>query len=302
MKTNYEKYGLIFSIIGGLILGILGIVVAVFSRSDAIFLDGAYTLINVIITFFSIKIIFLLKQPESKKHPLGFVAFEPFIIVVKSLIILFVSAMAIFDNVETFLNGGRDLKFGLIGIYVFVSVLFCLIIAIILHKFSKKENSQILNLEFKSWLIDGAISSGIGVAIIFISFVSKTPFFWMTRYADQVLVVIIVIMFLPTTIIGLVKSFNHLLLISHENIIERRIKKHIDPLIEKYNLDITNVYGLKIGRQTNAVLYTKIHKKNITITLLDEIRKNIKENVEKNEKDFYIEIIFTNYVGSDFKK
>ncbi len=127
-SETIEGKTLRISMIGAFLLAIWGIVMAYFSKSDAVLLDGLFNLISAVITFFSIKVTYIIAKKESTKHPFGFFAYETLIVLTKGASILILIIISVTANVKKMLTGGGEPKLGLMTVYVALAVLGCLVI------------------------------------------------------------------------------------------------------------------------------------------------------------------------------
>ena len=112
-------------------------------------------------------------------------------------------------------------------------------------------------------------------------------------YIDPALVIGIVIVAFPTPVKSLIIELKNLLLISPENYIEHEVKRHIKPLIKRYNLINMGIYAIKTGRVYQLFLYTDIEGDSITIEYLDKIRLDIRKEISKLYNKHYTDVIFS---------
>ncbi|HJO95688.1 MAG TPA: cation transporter [Victivallales bacterium] len=294
MSKDYEKLGLYISITGSLFLSVSAIIVAVISESQAILLDGLFTFITLIMAYISIRIVNLVKLPDNKKRPFGFSALEPFLNLIKSLIILILLITILVTNIQVLFSGGRKLDLGIAAVYTVICTVLYLCIVYIIKKYSDKTSSEILKLELKNWFVDTLITVGIAIALCTVFILKTVGFTDILPYIDPLLVIGIVLISFPIPIVSIFKELRSLLLISPENLVENEVKTLIKDIADNYNLDNINVYALKTGRKYQIVIYTQIEEDSISISLLDIIRNEIRTAANKIFDDFYLDVIFTN--------
>ena len=102
-----ERAALWLSAGAAVILGLLGLTVAIASGSGAILLDGAFNLCFFATALLTLRVATLVARPDDERYPFGYLFFEPLINTVKGLLILGVSAIALFDAVVALASGGR---------------------------------------------------------------------------------------------------------------------------------------------------------------------------------------------------
>lgn len=290
---DYEKRGVKVSIAGSTLLSISAIVMALLSKSQAILLDGIYTIVTLILAFISLKVIDLVKSPETKTRPFGYMAFEPFLNLIKSLVMLIILAVFLVTNIQELTTGGRIIALDMTIIYIFICLLIYAIIIFFLRGCTKRTHSAILDLEVKTWYIDALLTVGIAVSLVVAVFLIYMGHVEILPYIDPVMVIALVILSLPVPIKIFAAEFKHLLLISPENSIELEVKNQIRPVIEKYGLTNIHVWGLKSGRTQYLFIYSGLQTDETTITLLDEIRTAIFMELSSIYEKFWADILFT---------
>ena len=294
MKINYEKLGFQVSLLGGVVIATSAVVIAILSKSQAIFFDGIYTLITAIMAFISLIIVNLLKKPETKRRPFGFSEFEPFLNLTKCLIILVMTIIALYSNIQILFVGGRRIELGLAAVYSIICVFIYIFVVILIKACLKKSTSAILKLEEKNWKIDTALTIGVAFSLLCALLLKGTRFDFVLPYLDPALVIVIFAISLPIPINEGRKALAGLLLISSDNVIEKQVLDSVESVINEYKLYNIHVYALKVGRKYQIYMYTQINNDNLCVAYLDEIRGKIKQSVKNEISDFYMDVIFTN--------
>ena len=294
MKKDYEKIGVKISMIGSTLLSISAVIMALVAKSQAILLDGLYTLVTLFMAYISLRIIDLVNAPETKHRPFGYMALEPFLNLIKSLVVLILLIMFLVTNIQELSTGGRLISLDLTTLYIFMCLAIYAIIIILLKKCEKKGSSSILALEIKNWCVDALLTIGIAVSLVTAMIIYKLGYTRILPYIDPVIVIALVLASLPVPIKVLIIEFKRLLLISPENNIERDVKSQIQHLISEYGLLNLQVWGLKSGRTHYLFLYSDLKDKETTIAHLDEIRTAIFKELSNIYPKFWADIMFTN--------
>ena len=293
MKRDYEKLGVKISIFGSILFFIIAIVVALLAKSQAILLDGLYTFITLIMSFVSLKVIDMVKMPETKSKPFGYMSFEPFLNLVKSLIVLTVLIVFLITNIQVLCAGGRVISLNMAVIYIILSLFIYAGTILFLKKCSRKETSSILGLEIRNWYIDALLTVGIAVSLIFAMIVIRLGYTQILPYIDPAIVIALAAVSLLVPLKVILVEFKRLLLISPENSVEIEVKKQISSVTEKYGIISTQVWGLKSGRSYYLSLYCDLKDECITLSQLDEIRGEIFKELSKIYSKFWADIMFT---------
>ena len=96
-----ETKALKLSAVGALFMAALGIVFGLLTRSDAIMLDGFFSLVCFAMAVVTIRVAWLVQQPPDEHFLFGYAQFEPFLNTVKGLLMLGVSGFGVLGGSST---------------------------------------------------------------------------------------------------------------------------------------------------------------------------------------------------------
>lgn len=293
MRTDYEKRGLKIAMAGSFLLSLSAIIMALITKSQAILLDGLYTFVALIMAFVSLKVVNLVKTPETKERPFGYMAFEPFLNLIKSLVMLTILVVFLVTNIQELTTGGRIISLDMATLYILICLVIYVIIIFLIKRCEKETDSTILSLEIKILRIDALLTLGIAVSLIAAMIMVKLGYTQILPYVDPVIVIILIGVSLPIPINVFLTEFKRLLLISSENDIEKEVNDQIQPEIQEYGLTNIHVWSLKSGRTHYIFLYLDLKEEKTTIEHLDKIRKAIFGKLSKLYTNFWADIIFS---------
>ena len=293
MKTDYEKKGLKIAMAGGFLLSLSAIIMALITKSQAILLDGLYTFVALIMAFISLKVVNLVKTPETKERPFGYMAFEPFLNLIKSLVMLALLVVFLITNIQELTTGGRIISLNMATLYILICLVIYVIIIVLIKRCEKETDSSILNLEIKMLRIDALLTLGIAVSLLAAIIIVKLGYTQILPYVDPVIVIILIAVSLPVPIKVFLTEFRRLLLISSENDIETEVKDQLQPVIQQYGLTNIQVWSLKSGRIHYIFLYLDLKEEHVTIKHLDKIRSTIFNELSKLYPKFWADIMFS---------
>lgn len=196
-NNEIEQRALRYTLWGNLAIALLGIFFAVWTRSEAIFLDGLFSGIHLAISLLSLRIAQIIQRPGDQDYPFGYAMLEPILNMGKGLAIAMVALFAMFSAAESLLAGGRSVEAGIALWYALIAAAGCLGMAVMQRHFAQQSQSQILELDYKNWLIDGAISGAVAIAFGIMLLLTGTAWSNLIPYADPVLVLVLVLLVLP---------------------------------------------------------------------------------------------------------
>ncbi|MEL7227390.1 MAG: cation diffusion facilitator family transporter, partial [Cyanobacteria bacterium J06576_12] len=204
--NKIERRALQLTLWGNGAIALLGIVFAIKTGSEAIFLDGLFSGIHLVISLLSLYIARLIQRPSDQDYPFGYAMFEPFLNMGKGLAIMLVALFAMFSAVMAIVHGGRAVEADVALWYALIAAAGCLAMALMQRRFAQQSQSPILELDFKNWLIDGVISGAVAAAFGVIMVLQHTQWVWLIPYADPVLVMLLVLAVLPLPLQTVVKN------------------------------------------------------------------------------------------------
>ena len=86
-KSILERRALIVSIIGALVMAGLGIGFSLYTQSNAILLDGLFSLIGFAFGLVALRVARLVQQPDDTHYQFGYGSFEPLFNLIKGIVI-----------------------------------------------------------------------------------------------------------------------------------------------------------------------------------------------------------------------
>ena len=192
-----ERRAIILSIWGNLIAAILGLSFAYFTNSEAVLIDGVYSLIFFVMALLSLKVSQLVQRPDNDLYPFGYVAFEPVLNLTKGLLILLVDVFAVIIAVKELVSGGRQVNAPMTCAFALLVMVLCGGGALYLQRQSTRTKSQIVAVDAKNWWIDTIISAGVALAFFIAAVIEMTSYAALAPYVDPIVVLFIVLAVLP---------------------------------------------------------------------------------------------------------
>lgn len=294
-SAKLERKALRLSIIGYLFLGILAVVFALLSQSEAILLDGFFNIVSFVMSLLTLRVAKLLFEAPGKHFQYGYMLFEPFLNLIKGLILIVVCAFALVSAVDALIDGGRELSAGTALIYSVIAMTGCFVVIAIQGRYSRKANSPLLDLDVKSWKISAVISSAVAVAFIIAVILERTRYSHFVPLIDPLMVIILIAMTIKLPVSALKEGILDLLLAAPRSDIQQEIKQRIGKAIEGHPVDDVDIRMVKVGRHifVTAVLVLPGDSALQTINDLDRIREKVASSIEGVHQYIVADVLFT---------
>lgn len=290
-EREKERRAICFSLIAGIILLVIGIIMAIKTDSKAMLADALYDSIDIIIVILTLFLVKLYHAPVSEKKPFGFSQLESFFLLIKTFMILALNVSIIINAVISIINGGKEIDVITVSLFQFILFIGNLIVWLIIRNINKKINSPTVKAEVVAWKFDMIYSFGMAFAFFVIQALKETNFKSIIPYFDQVVVIISSIIMLPEVFKVLKENITSVLLFAPNKDLTDEIKSIIEKNLLNTNMKILHYYIIKTGRKTWISIYFKSSDNIVDIMQLKEITTKCSEELNERIGNIYFELI-----------
>jgi cation diffusion facilitator family transporter len=243
-----ESTALKISAGANLFFGLLGIGFALLTQSGAILLDGFFSLIGFGIGLLTLKVSNLVERPDDEWFHFGYAYFEPFLNAVRGLILLAVTGYALVAAVIALLHGGREIVPGWALAYAVIAVAGCFLLAWTQRRASRANESPLLDVDAKAWLMDGVLSLVVAGAFLGALLVQGSRWDPIIDYVDPALVVLLVLLVLPVPLRIIRGNLGELLRVAPEPEVQAEVKHRFAQAVEGRGFRDTRLRMIAAGR------------------------------------------------------
>ena len=290
-----ELFSIRVSVAGSLSMALLGVGFALLTASEAIMLDGLFSLIGFALGLLSLKVSKMVRQPDDDRYPFGYASFEPLLNLCKGLIMGFLSLLALYSAVVALWHGGRAINTGAAIVYAATATIGCFGIALYQRKKFRETSSPIVEVDYKNWVVDGAVSAAVGMAFVAAWLMSGTSWEPFLPYVDPAVVILIVIitLWIPYEITHV--NLRELLNAAPDPSYLQGIETRIAPLLSHPDMLQHVPRLLKMGRNLYLNLYVVVAPGSRWQALpeQDSFRENVKEALAGTYPNLVADVVFT---------
>jgi cation diffusion facilitator family transporter len=293
--SQTESRALKVSIFAGLLFALLGIIIAIITRSNALLLDGGYSFIAAIMAFVGLKIAKLIQIQWSKRFHFGYHAFEPFFVALQGILILIAAFLALASSIESLIHGGRDVEVKLILWYLIFSTVACFLVTYYLKVHSKKLNSSLLLAESSAWMLDTALCIGAFLAFSLSIPLKHSHYSHYIPYIDPVITIIIILLIMIEPFKLIKSGVLDLLLAAPPSSTLEAMQLKLDPIQELYGFKRIDIFASKAGRVLFITVYCVCpeHFSIGSVETLDEITGTIRKALTKENTLAEVQVLLT---------
>lgn len=259
---NKEQFALKMAMFGNLFMAAAGFVAAALSNSQAIMLDGMFSLIGFAAAVIARRIAKNALAAPDKKRPFGYSMDESIFTTFRSLSLLGLVFFAVANalvNIVGYYNGAvpEPLNYAPMSIYFAVIGLTCFALWFFHWQAWRKtgRKSEILRLESTSFAFDGAITAAAGIGLIGFPYLLDGPFAVVVPIGDSIIVLFLCgFAFLPY-LRNLTSSIGELAGVTAAPKQIARARRGVRDLLAKQKMRLVDLSVQKSGRTFFIMLY-----------------------------------------------
>jgi len=290
-----ERRALWMSVVGALFFAGLGFGFSILTDSEAILLDGFFSLIGFFMGLLSLRVARLVQGPDDRHFHFGYAAFEPMLNMAKGLIILGVCAFAFASALGTALDGGSDIQAGWGVLYAGIATLGCFALAGVQLRVAKTTGSQLVAVDAKSWLIDGLMSFVVAIAFGVAFWLSSTGLAHLVPYVDPGLVMLLTLLMIPIPIRIMARGAGELLKTAPEASVQTEIRSRVGEVLDEAGLDRRVMRMARVGREFWLLIHVLVAADHEIgdVASADRIRERIHSIAAAVEPGMVVDVMFT---------
>ena len=244
------------------VVALFGIVFGILTGSSSIAFDGAYSLVDAIMTILALIVARLITSNATEKRDsrlhrrftVGFWHLEPIVLGMNGILLMSVSAYALINAISSLLAGGRPLEFDYAILYAAVTLVACLTMAFIGRRANRTIRSDFVALDVTAWLMSAGVTAALLVAFIIGSLVEGTEHAWIGPYVDPGVLALVCLFTIPMPVGTIRQAFADILLITPLD-----LEAHVDEIaratVAKHGFVSHRAYVAKVGRLSQVELY-----------------------------------------------
>ncbi|OBU15490.1 cation diffusion facilitator family transporter [Photobacterium aquimaris] len=248
-KVSKERAALKLSLAGTIFVSILGISYGFYVGSNAILLDGMFSLLSMGMTGLSLYTAYLVSKPDDAQFQFGYAHLEPLINVVNGIMILVTCVFAFITGILTIMDGGHNIILKDALIYAVLSTISCFSIYVIEKHIASSVDSELVRVDSQEWLIDGILSAAILIGFISVMICDWLGYSKWNAYIDPILVTTLALFASILPINVLRRNLKEVLLVAPQDGAQRHVDQVIEALSKEYGFDDYTHHFAKIGRQ-----------------------------------------------------
>lgn len=292
--STLEARALQMTVLGALSMTVLGLGFALITQSEAILLDGFFSLIGCAIALLTQKVSRLAMRPGNQQYPFGYTTFEPILNLCKGLLLSVVGLFALISSISALFTGGRPISTGGAIAYTGVSAMGSFWIAWRLRVMAKRSRSSLVRVDANNWMIDGVISIAVAVTFLFVELTKGTSIETWAPYADPTVVIVIVLAMVSLPITTIRDAWRQIIGYCPDAEKMRLIHAAVVEILQPTDPVTFQVRSLEIGRLLYVQVYVlDPHQWSGTLAQQDQLRGQLYSSLNQQFAGIKMDLIFT---------
>ena len=292
--AHKEQRTLKFSLYGVIFFVLLAISFAILTKSDAILFDGIFSLIAFCTALLTLKVAHLAARPDDEQFHFGYSAMEPALNLFKSLIIIVTCVFAMVGAVNRLLAGGNPAEYGLAVVYGVLATAGCFTVAWLLHRSSKDYRSDLVQVEVKTWIVDGLLSGSVLLGFLAAWWLDGSPWSHLAPLVDPALLITLVLLALPIPAKIMFASFKEVVAMAPPDHVVDDIEARLLQTLSHINSEHVELRVSKRGRVTYLLVHVVVAEDFVVngISELDAIRKASEAALKEWDPSILLDMLF----------
>ena len=293
-RERIEQTALRLSLAGTLVAAAAGFYFGIHLGSNAILLDGIFSLLSMGMTGLNIYVAALLTRPDDERFHYGYGHLEPMVNVVNGLFILSVCCFAFYQGVTVIFAGGHQVEMSSALYYTSAMTLFCFSLYGIERYLAQRCHSSILRVDMQEWLVDGLLSLGILCGFLLGAFLERQGYDQWTPYIDPALTSLISLFAVMLPIRVLRANISEVLLRAPEDSYQQRVDELVTEIEANYPIQESEWYLAKTGRRYDLEINFLVAQGTFeTMKEQDELRNYIWNRLKQRGVEVWLTVSFT---------
>jgi len=280
-------------------MGLVGGITFVFSRSEAVLIDGIFNFISAVSMLAGIKIAGLVSRKPTITQPFGFAMYETLYTLFKGVMIFGVIMLAAISNIikiVIYISAGQFDSINGTAILYYSVVMVCLCSTVYLYlvvQSKKTGNKSIMLATEKTAVLQNAVISGaIGGVFLLSGFLEGTVFDFIMPVTDSIVVLILCVLLIGDPVKIIKNAFGELTIRDTHQEIRVKLSQTTTLLLPK-GYELGRISISRLGRTYYFVFMITALKQNLPIDEMDTIQAKIKEVVKVDAPYSFTDIIFS---------
>lgn len=293
-KSSSEQLALRISLAGTVLMAASGLGMGLYVNSDAILLDGMFSLLSMGMTGLTLYTAHLVSRPDDEVFQFGYSHLEPLISVANGLVILAVCGFALYGGISAMTTGGTQINLDMALTYAAASTLFSFAIYFAERHIAREVDSELVRVDSQEWLVDGILSTTILFGFLLVLLLDELGYNQWNAYVDPILVSSLAIAAAMLPLQVLRRNLKEVLLMAPDNRVRQRVEYTLANIARSQEFADYSCHFTKSGRQYDLEINILVEDSHHwPLERQDRIREMIHRRLVRPLGDTWLSVSFT---------
>ncbi|MDR0852591.1 MAG: cation transporter [Clostridiales Family XIII bacterium] len=288
---SIERGALRISIWGRVFIILFELLVVWMTGSQAILIDTAFDLTElatVVLGFFLIPKWF---SPRAERRPYGLAQGETWIVIVRTIMALSMSAFLLVVNILVLSHGGNAAELDEAAILELISAMLAVVVVISLKRRNRLLSSPSLTADIESWNSDVLASIGVAVALFLSALLSENVLGTFVSYIDPIIAIAFTVFLAIGPLRTMIHGFKSMTLVGAKPETVSKVGTIAGEILDRLGLGTPEYYILETGRKIWISIYLINDDDDISKKEYAAAQQEIYEALSSEFKDLYVELL-----------
>ena len=292
--TISEEQALTLSLIITLIISILGLSAGLYLQSNAILLDGLFSLFSVLMTGLVLFICHLIEREDDEHFQFGYSHLEPLVSVINSFLLLLICAYSAWSAWDVLKTGGRAIALDFAMLYALMT----LVAALCMYKFeiyvNQTHHSELLRVDANEWYVDAILSFALLIGFAVAQGTEWMGYKEVSLVIDPLLTLGIATFacWLPLKVLK--RNIREVLRLAPKDNMAQRVDKAIQALQKQQGIITCQSHLAKFGRRYELEVNILVSKQcDWNVGQQDELREQLLNDLHSTMDELWLSVCFT---------
>ncbi|MBL6734407.1 MAG: cation diffusion facilitator family transporter [Shewanellaceae bacterium] len=289
-----EKKALVVSLLMTMWMSFLGITTGLLTDSNAILLDGIFSVISMFMTALGLLISFLISREDDKTFQFGYTHFEPLLNTFNGLILFGLCLYEIWVAVQLFADGGQFVQLNYALVYAGMSILICWLMYRYELRVAETTLSEIVRVDANEWLVDGLLSGALLLGFGFAYLLHYLDLAHLAIYMDPILTISLGLLACAVPIRVIKHNFREVLRLAPNDRMSERVDSVVADLQGSHGVVACESHLAKTGRRYDLEINILVSSySDWSVPKQDRIREALLNRLQSKLDNLWLTVSFT---------
>ncbi len=247
--NRIEQHTLTLSLYAVIIVALGSLLYGVYIGSQAVVLNGIFSLFCLVGSALSLGTSKMVMRPADKRFQFGYWHVEPLALSVNGLMKVIVCVYAVVNGIKGLNTGGNKVDADEAVLFAVVSGVVCAVVWLYEQHITRTIKSEIVKNDASEWLMDLGFSMVTLIGFGVLHFLPEPWYSLWARYADDGLVIITALLFLPYPLSVFYRNMREVLrMTSRDECVVDHVEGALRQISAEYNIRSHSSHVVKVGR------------------------------------------------------